>query len=73
MYLMYLNRWHAKKREELGKQANVVDESMVRRKDMQESKAVELEQNEQATRNIEEDNGLNDLPDLRNEDFIYVY
>ncbi|KAI0377486.1 MFS general substrate transporter [Hypomontagnella monticulosa] len=73
MYLMFLNRWHAKKREELGKQANVIDESMVRRKDMQESKAVELEQNEQTTRNIEEDNGLNDLPDLRNEDFIYVY
>ncbi|KAI1138161.1 MFS general substrate transporter [Hypoxylon sp. FL0543] len=73
MYLMVLNRWHAKKREELGKQANVVDESMVRRKDMQESKAVELEQNEQAARNIEDDNGLNDLPDLKNEDFIYVY
>ncbi|KAI0169856.1 MFS general substrate transporter [Hypoxylon sp. FL1284] len=73
MYLMLLNRWHAKKREELGKQANMVDESMVRRGNMQESKAAELEQNEQATRNIEDDNGLNDLPDLKNEDFIYVY
>lgn len=71
---MVLNKWHAKKREELGKQANIVDESMVRRKDMQDSKAVEIEQNEQApTRNVEDDNGLNDLPDLRNEDFIYVY
>ncbi|KAI0895479.1 MFS general substrate transporter [Annulohypoxylon nitens] len=73
MYLMVLNRWHAKKREEMGKQANIVDESMVRRKDMQESKAVEIEQNEQAATNIEDDNGLNDLPDLKNEDFIYVY
>ncbi|KAI0105914.1 MFS general substrate transporter [Daldinia grandis] len=73
MYLMFLNRWHAKKREELGKQGNIIDESMVRRKDMQGSKAVEVEQNEQATRNIEDDNGLNDLPDLKNEDFIYVY
>ncbi|KAI6082857.1 MFS general substrate transporter [Hypoxylon rubiginosum] len=73
MYLMVLNKWHAKKREELGKQANLVDESMVRRKDMQDSKAVELEQNEHTARNIEDDNGLNDLPDLRNEDFIYVY
>ncbi|KAI4869679.1 MFS general substrate transporter [Hypoxylon rubiginosum] len=73
MYLMVLNKWHAKKREELGKQANIVDESMVRRKDIQDSKAVELEQNEHAVRNIEDDNGLNDLPDLRNEDFIYVY
>lgn len=70
---MVLNKWHAKKREELGKQANIVDESMVRRKDIQDSKAVELEQNEHAVRNIEDDNGLNDLPDLRNEDFIYVY
>ncbi|KAI0881548.1 MFS general substrate transporter [Annulohypoxylon maeteangense] len=73
MYLMVLNRWHAKKREALGKQANVVDESMVRRKDMEQSKAVEIEQNEQAGTNIEDDNGLNDLPDLKNEDFIYVY
>ncbi|KAL7620743.1 hypothetical protein AAE478_009741 [Parahypoxylon ruwenzoriense] len=73
MYLVFLNKWHAKTREELGKQANVVDESMVRRRDMQESKAVELEQNEQAARNLEDDNGLNDLPDLKNEDFIYVY
>lgn len=73
MYLMFLNRWHSKKREELGKQGNIIDESMVRRKDMQGSKAVEIEQNEQATRNIEDDNGLNDLPDLKNEDFIYVY
>ncbi|KAI1768125.1 MFS general substrate transporter [Hypoxylon sp. FL1150] len=73
MYLMLLNKWHAKKREELGKQANLVDESMVRSKDMRDSKAVELEQNEHAVRNIEEDNGMNDLPDLRNEDFIYVY
>ncbi|KAI1334355.1 MFS general substrate transporter [Xylariaceae sp. FL0016] len=72
MYLMVLNRWHAKKREELGKQADVVDESMMSKKQMQDSKAVELEQREQA-RNIEDDNGLQDLPDLRNEDFIYVY
>ncbi|KAH9894530.1 MFS general substrate transporter [Xylariomycetidae sp. FL2044] len=72
MYLMVLNKWHARKREELGKQANLVDESMLRRKDMQGGKAVELEHNEQM-RTIEEDNGLQDLPDLKNEDFIYVY
>ncbi|KAI1103629.1 MFS general substrate transporter [Jackrogersella minutella] len=73
MYLMFLNKWHGKKREEVGKQANVVDESMVRRRGMQDSKVVEIEHNEQVQRNIEDDNGLNDLPDLRNEDFIYVY
>ncbi|KAI1464165.1 MFS general substrate transporter [Daldinia caldariorum] len=73
MYLMLLNRRHTKRREELGKQSNIIDESMVRRKDMQGSKTLEIEQNEQVIRNIEEDNGLNDLPDLKNEDFIYVY
>ncbi|KAI1075022.1 MFS general substrate transporter [Whalleya microplaca] len=71
MYLMVLNTWHAKKREELGKRANIFDESMMRKREMQDSKAVELEQQE--VRNIEDDNGLNDLPDLQNEDFIYVY
>ncbi len=69
---MLLNRLHAKKRDQLGKSANLVDESMMRRKEMTESKAVEVEQNERS-RNIEEDKGLQDLTDLKNEDFIYVY
>ncbi|KAI1641367.1 major facilitator superfamily domain-containing protein [Biscogniauxia mediterranea] len=72
VYLMFLNRWHANQREELGKQANIVDESMMRKREIQDSKTVELEQNEHS-RNIEDDNGLQDLSDLKNEDFIYVY
>jgi hypothetical protein len=71
VYLTILNRLHAKKREEVGKSANVVDESMLRRKEMTDSKAVEIEQHEQ-TRGLEEDKGLQDLSDLKNEDFIYV-
>jgi hypothetical protein len=73
MYLMLLNRWHGKKREELGKSAAVVDESMMRRDEMKDSKALELENSEQHARAVEDDNGLQDLPDLKNEDFIYVY
>ncbi|KAI0015531.1 allantoate permease [Xylariomycetidae sp. FL0641] len=72
MYLMALNRWHAKKREALGKQANKVDESMMKKDQMQNSKAAELEHHEHATA-LEDDKGLQDLPDLKNEDFIYVY
>jgi hypothetical protein len=71
MYLTVLNRLHAKKREEVGKSANIVDESMLRRKEMSDSKAVEVEHHDQA-RGIEEDKGLQDLSDLKNEDFIYV-
>lgn len=73
---MFLNRRHAKKREEMGKTAEIVDESMMRNKNMEESKAVELEEDAGAghqTRAVEEDNGLLDMTDLRNEDFIYVY
>ncbi|KAI5927300.1 major facilitator superfamily domain-containing protein [Camillea tinctor] len=72
MYLMFLNKWHAKQREDLGKLANIVDESMMRKREMQDSKAGALEQNEHST-SLEDDNGLQDLPDLKNEDFIYVY
>ncbi|KAI5865836.1 MFS general substrate transporter [Durotheca rogersii] len=73
LYLIYLNRVHAKRREEVGKNANIVDESMVRRKDMQEGKAVDLDMNVLTGPSLEDDNGLNDLTDLKNEDFIYVY
>lgn len=72
MYLMFLNKLHAKKREQLGKSANVVDQSMMGKKDMEDSKAVEVEQHEQP-RGLDEDRGLQDLSDLQNEDFIYVY
>lgn len=73
-YLAYLNKRHAKRREELGKSAAIVDESMIAKEKMGDSKAVELE-NASAPqhRALEEDNALHDVTDLLNEDFIYVY
>ncbi|KAK1992710.1 major facilitator superfamily transporter [Colletotrichum falcatum] len=75
LYLKYLNAQHAKRREALGKSANVVDESMMRNKDVQDGKEVELEEDPQRHQHkaIEEDHGLQDMTDLKNEDFIFVY
>ncbi|KAF3761646.1 allantoate permease [Cryphonectria parasitica EP155] len=74
LYLMYLNKRHAKRREELGKSAAIVDESMVKKEKIEESKAVELEDAQAPQlRSLEEDNALHDVTDLNNEDFIYVY
>lgn len=72
---MFLNRKHEKRRQELGKNAQIVDESMVRKDQMDNSKAVELEEDvsHRQQRRVEEDNGLHDMTDLENEDFIYVY
>jgi len=78
LYLLFLNRQHAKRREELGKNIQLVDESMISKNQMASGKAAEAEEghDEQAEggrRAIEEDNGLRDMTDLKNEDFIYVY
>ncbi|KAJ0304534.1 uncharacterized protein N0V96_007533 [Colletotrichum fioriniae] len=74
LYLKYLNVQHAKRREALGKSTLIVDESMMRNKDKQEGKAVEIEEDAQHQhRAIEEDHGLQDMTDLKNEDFIFVY
>jgi len=75
---MYLNRGHAKRREQLGKSAQVVDESMMGKSQMAGSKTVDVEDGEGATRakqqkTLEEDNALRDMTDMKNEDFIYVY
>lgn len=71
---MYLNRQHGKRREELGKSAEIVDESMLSGKDAENGKAIELEEAPTDQRKgVEQDNGLRDVTDLKNEDFIYVY
>ncbi|KAK4154810.1 hypothetical protein C8A00DRAFT_32406 [Chaetomidium leptoderma] len=60
-YLMYLNHRHAKRREELGKSAVMVDESMMGKNQMEDSKAVGIEEGaEGANRRkaLEEDNAL---------------
>ncbi|KAI0426496.1 major facilitator superfamily domain-containing protein [Xylaria sp. FL1042] len=72
IYLIFLNKRHGKKRVQLGKRADVVDESMMRKKEMQQSQDSEVDQKEQVT-SLEDDNGLQDRSDLTNEDFIYVY
>jgi hypothetical protein len=73
-YLMFLNKGHAKRRQELGKSASLVDESMIAKEKMAESKAVEIEDTTlPQNRSLEEDNALHDMTDLNNEDFIYVY
>lgn len=74
---MYLNRRHAKRREELGKRTMLVDESMIAKDTIRSSKAVEAEHGHDDTATgrtaLERDNGLRDMTDLQNEDFIYVY
>ncbi|KAI0409785.1 MFS general substrate transporter [Xylaria palmicola] len=71
-YLAFLNKRHERKRVQLGKRADIVDKSMMGRKEMQHPDERDLEDKEQAT-NLEDDNGLQDLSDLTNEDFVYVY
>ena len=70
---MFLNRQHAKRREALGKHEQIVDESMMRKDQIANSKAVEIEGGGYQTKSLEEDNALHDMTDLKNEDFIYVY
>ncbi|KAK0701154.1 major facilitator superfamily domain-containing protein [Apiosordaria backusii] len=74
-YLMFLNRRHAKRREELGKNAVLVDESMIGKGQMESGKAAEIEEGGTSTKPkaLEEDNALRDMTDVKNEDFIYVY
>ncbi|KAI1109880.1 MFS general substrate transporter [Nemania sp. NC0429] len=72
VYLMYLNKRHAAKRVQLGKRADLQDKSMMTKKDQQQPEDEEAEQKEHIT-SVEDDNGLQDLSDLQNEDFIYVY
>ncbi|KAL4982145.1 major facilitator superfamily domain-containing protein [Aspergillus falconensis] len=76
LYLYWLNKRHAKRREELGKNARVVDESMLGKAKLQQSKAGEVEDGagdgpKGDGRVV--DKGFLDTTDLVNEDFIYVY
>ena len=70
---MVLNRRHARMREAKGKRADVVDESMLPTKHMTDSKWIEENHELTQAGTLADDNGLNDVTDLRNEDFIYVY
>jgi len=73
-YLAYLNKKHEKRRIELGKSGQITDESMMRKPKLEESKSVDLvEDVGNHAINVDGDNGLHDVTDLKNEDFIYVY
>ncbi|RAL06517.1 putative MFS transporter [Aspergillus homomorphus CBS 101889] len=71
-YLMFLNRQHAKKRRELGK-GDPGSEEREEGDTQLKGDAVQLEQVRDYRQAIQEDNGLHDVTDLRNEDFVYVY
>jgi len=62
LYLMLLNKKHAKVRAEMGKSAVRIDRSMM---DVQEAEASES--------GVEQERGFDDETDTKNEDFIYVY
>ncbi|KAH7086385.1 major facilitator superfamily domain-containing protein [Paraphoma chrysanthemicola] len=72
VYLALLNKRHAKRREELGKSAVRIDESMLKKAEMTQGKGIEMEEGG-GTLQQEADNGFSDLTDMANEDFIYVY
>ena len=66
-YLVLLNKKHASRRVALGKNANIVDRSMLKVK----AELVEGEVIEEARKT--EQHALDDMTDGQNEDFIYVY
>ncbi|PGH27216.1 hypothetical protein AJ80_01173 [Polytolypa hystricis UAMH7299] len=74
LYLIYLNRQHGKQREALGKSANIIDESMIGKDKIGVSKELGVEEGKgTAAHTVDEDKGLANTTDLKNEDFIYVY
>lgn len=75
LYLRFLNKRHARQREQVGKSANLVDESMMDKERVRSGKAVAMELEEAGQPNVPvaEDKGFDDNTDLKNEDFIYVY
>ncbi|KAK4204650.1 major facilitator superfamily domain-containing protein [Triangularia verruculosa] len=74
-YLMFLNRRHAKRRGALGKNAVLVDESMISQGHIATGKTADLEEADTnpKPKTLEDDNALRDMTDVKNEDFIYVY
>lgn len=72
VYLIVLNKRHAKRREEVGKSADKVDESMIGKDRIGTSKAIELEEGHSGVLRAN-DNGFSDMTDLQNEDFVFVY
>lgn len=58
----------------MGKSAQIVDESMLRKKAVEQGKVLEVEDvNVTVTVTGDNDKGFSDMTDLKNEDFIFVY
>lgn len=66
-YIKLLNRKHAATRESMGKAAIIVDTSM------ENSQQVDAEEAENAGATGVGDKAFDDVTDIKNEDFIYVY
>lgn len=66
-YIKILNRKHAAAREAMGKSANIVDLSM------EKGRNVDAEEAETEAATGVGDKAFDDVTDLKNEDFIYVY
>ena len=67
VYLYILNVRHQQERERLGKDRRIVDRSMQVVRTINEDKETALPVGEM------QDNSLDDVTDLKNEDFMYVY
>jgi hypothetical protein len=70
LYLMFLNKRHASRRVALGKSAIIVDRSMMN----SQERAISDEVDEASSSEIVGgEKAFDDITDLKNEDFIFVY
>lgn len=67
LYIKFLNRKHANMREAMGKSKEIVDLSMEKGKESDSEAAENIGEEGQG------DKAFDDVTDLKNEDFIYVY
>lgn len=73
LYLVFLNKRQAKKREQLGKSAQIIDESMLAKNKIESGKTIETEEASGGPDAAANNKGFSDLTDLKNEDFVFVY
>jgi len=69
IYLMFRNRQHAARREELGKSAIIIDRSMMTARERAADNGAVAEEVD----GYEGEKAFDDITDLKNEDFVYVY
>lgn len=69
VWLRILNRKHAQTRESMGKSAIIVDHSM----ETKEKFSAQEDSTDDLAAGVGGDKGFDDVTDLNNEDFIYVY